>query len=41
VVVSAQSVDAPEHVRYGWSNSPLCRLYNRGGLPASPFSLSR
>ena len=41
LVVSAPGVDAPVHVRYGWSNSPECRLYNREGLPASPFTVSR
>jgi len=41
LVVSAPGIDAPVHVRYGWSNSPECRLYNREGLPASPFTVSR
>lgn len=41
ILVSAPRIDAPVHVRYGWSNSPDCRLYNREGLPASPFRASR
>jgi len=24
-------------VRYGWANNPVCNLYNKEGLPASPF----
>ncbi len=37
VVVSSPQVDAPIAVRYGWANHPLCNLFNREGLPASPF----
>jgi sialate O-acetylesterase len=38
VVVSApKAVDEPIAVRYGWANHPICNLYNREGLPASPF----
>lgn len=37
VVVSSESVPSPVAVRYGWANSPRCNLYNREGLPASPF----
>lgn len=40
VVVSSPSVVAPVAVRYGWSNVPEISLYNRNGLPASPFSAS-
>lgn len=29
----------PTRVRYGWGDSPLCNLYDRGGLPAGPFEL--
>ena len=28
---------APIAVRYGWATHPVCNLYNREGLPASPF----
>ena len=37
VVVSSANVPHPAAVRYGWANSPRCNLYNREGLPASPF----
>jgi sialate O-acetylesterase len=37
VVVSSKDVPEPVAVRYGWANHPLCGLYNRAGLPASPF----
>ena len=37
VVVSSPSVPKPVAVRYGWANSPRCNLYNKEGLPASPF----
>ncbi len=37
VMVSNPQVTRPVAVRYGWANSPRCNLYNRAGLPASPF----
>ena len=37
VVVSADGVSAPVAVRYGWDTVPDINLYNREGLPASPF----
>lgn len=37
VVVSSPSVADPTAVRYAWANNPICNLYNRAGLPASPF----
>ena len=37
VVVSAADVAAPQAVRYGWANVPVCNLFNAAGLPASPF----
>ena len=37
VVVWSDKVAAPAAVRYGWANNPICNLYNREGLPASPF----
>ena len=37
VVVSSPEVPKPVAVRYGWSNNPTCNLYNKAGLPASPF----
>jgi sialate O-acetylesterase len=37
VIVSSKEVSAPAAVRYGWAESPECNLYNKEGLPASPF----
>jgi sialate O-acetylesterase len=37
VVVSSDQVPAPVAVRYGWASNPSCNLYNKEGLPASPF----
>lgn len=37
VVVSSREVAQPKAVRYGWSNVPDVNLWNRDGLPASPF----
>jgi sialate O-acetylesterase len=37
VVVSSPDVAEPVAVRYGWANNPVCNLYNKAGLPASPF----
>jgi len=37
VIVSNPSVSAPVAVRYAWGDSPECNLFNREGLPASPF----
>lgn len=37
VVVSSDAVAAPAAVRYGWVNVPDINLYNKAGLPASPF----
>ena len=37
VVVSSPDVKRILAVRYGWSDSPVCNLYNAEGLPASPF----
>jgi sialate O-acetylesterase len=37
VVVSSPEVSQPVVVRYGWSNYPTPSLWNRAGLPASPF----
>ncbi len=37
VVVSSSSVAEAVRVRYGWTNSPQCNLFNGEGLPASPF----
>ena len=37
IVVSSPDVKAPVAVRYAWASSPDCNLYNKEGLPASPF----
>jgi hypothetical protein len=37
IVVSSPVVKAPVAVRYAWASSPECNLYNKEGLPASPF----
>ena len=37
VVVSAESVTNPAAVRAGWRLCPQMNLYNKEGLPASPF----
>jgi sialate O-acetylesterase len=37
VVVWSPQVKGPVAVRYGWANYPLGNLWNKDGLPASPF----
>jgi sialate O-acetylesterase len=37
VVVSNAAVRDPVSVRYGWADDPTCNVYNKSGLPASPF----
>jgi len=37
VVVSSPQVPSPVAVRYAWASNPVCSLYNKSGLPASPF----
>jgi sialate O-acetylesterase len=37
VVVSSDKVAKPAAVRYGWANCPVVNLWNKDGLPASPF----
>jgi len=37
VVVSSTEVASPVAVRYGWDPPPVCNLYNKEHLPASPF----
>lgn len=38
VVVSSPQVSTPAAVRYAWADNPEgCNLYNKAGLPASPF----
>jgi sialate O-acetylesterase len=37
VLVSCDKVAEPVAVRYGWANCPVVNLWNKDGLPASPF----
>lgn len=37
VVVSSPAVANPVAVRFGWANYPVVNLWNKAGLPASPF----
>ncbi|HEY6475852.1 MAG TPA: sialate O-acetylesterase [Polyangia bacterium] len=37
VVVTSNAVPQPVAVRYGWANVPDGNLFNKAGLPASPF----
>lgn len=37
VMVSSREVPDPVAVRYAWGDSPQCNLFNKDGLPASPF----
>ncbi len=38
VLVWSDQISKPIAVRYAWANNPLgCNLYNKEGLPASPF----
>jgi sialate O-acetylesterase len=37
IVVRSPTVPNPVAVRYGWANYPLGNLWNKDGLPASPF----
>ena len=37
VLVSSEEVKMPVAVRYGWANAPDVNLFNKEGLPASPF----
>ncbi len=41
VVLAAAAVSQPEVVRYGWEFVPDVNLFNRAGLPASPFRTDR
>ena len=38
VRVRSDQTKDPVAVRYGWANNPSCNLFNRSGLPASPFT---
>ena len=37
VEVWSDQVSEPVAVRYAWADNPICNLYSRNGLPATPF----
>jgi len=37
IVVSSEMVKEPVAVRYAWDKNPVCTLFNKKDLPASPF----
>jgi sialate O-acetylesterase len=37
VIVWNDKIEKPVAVRFGWANSPFVDLWNKDGLPASPF----
>jgi sialate O-acetylesterase len=37
VVVTSPNVSQPVAVRYAWTKYPVCNLFNKEGLPTSPF----
>ena len=37
VIIEADEIEQPVAVRYAWKDNPVSTLYNREGLPASPF----
>ncbi len=38
IIVESEAVQNPLAVRYAWADNPIgCNLYNKEGLPASPF----
>ena len=41
VIVSSPKIKTPAAVRYAWAPNPTCNLYNKAGLPASPFRTDR
>lgn len=40
VLISAESIKNPIAVRYGWGKGSLPTLFNKEGLPASPFNVN-
>src|SRR5258708_3506580 len=37
VIVSSPDIPKPVALRFGWANSPVVNLWNKDGLPATPF----
>jgi len=40
VEIWSDDVKEPARVRYAWADNPICDLFNKEGLPASPFQAS-
>jgi sialate O-acetylesterase len=40
LIISSKSVPHPAFVRFGWNDYPLTDLWNKSGLPASPFEIA-
>ncbi len=38
VIVWSDNIPNPHYVRYAWADNPYANLYNKEGLPASPFT---
>lgn len=41
VIVESDAVDHPVAVKYAWLDNPTASLFNKAGLPASPFRTDR
>src|SRR6202012_522843 len=42
VIVWSEEIKDPKYVRYAWADDPVdANLYNKEGLPASPFEAER
>ncbi len=39
IVLRGAQLPRRAHLRYAWSDSPVCNLYNTAGLPAVPFDI--
>jgi sialate O-acetylesterase len=37
IIITCDQVEKPVAVRFGWANYPVVNLWNKAGLPASPF----
>lgn len=37
VIVTCKSVAKPVAIRYGWADNPICNLFSKEDLPATPF----
>ncbi len=41
VIIWNNEISDPVAIRYAWASNPVCNLYNKEGLPASPFRTDR